>query len=117
MDSVTCGVRAVTISPDESRKLRATALKGTPAPGVAPSGPHDGCNGAGDGPPPQRAPGGGAESRARAAPRGPKPLPPGTRLAPLPEVAGPQGRAVTVGFVPAGVLLLATPQWIQEASF
>ena len=34
---------------------------GSPAPGMAPSRPYDGCHGAGDGPPPQRAAGGGAE--------------------------------------------------------
>ena len=34
---------------------------GSPAPGMAPSRPYDGCHGAGDGPPPQRAAGGGVE--------------------------------------------------------
>ena len=44
---------------------------GSPAPGMAPSRPYDGCHGAGDGPPPQRTAGGGAErgSGGRAAPR------------------------------------------------
>ena len=48
-----------------------------------------------------------AGSETYYAPRGPKTLPPGTRPAPPSEVAGPQGAAVTGGYVAAGAPLLA----------
>ena len=48
-----------------------------------------------------------AGSETYHAPRGPKTLPPGTRPAPPPEVAGPQGAAATAGYVAApGPLLV-----------
>ena len=47
-----------------------------------------------------------AGSETYYAPRGLKTLPPGTRPAPLSEVAGPQGAAATVGYVAAGAPLL-----------
>ena len=59
------------------------AAQGAPAPGVAPSRADDGCHGAGSGPPPQRAAGGGAErgveGETNDAPRRPKPPLPGKR--------------------------------------
>ena len=48
-----------------------------------------------------------AGSETYYAPRGLKTLPPGTRLALLSEVAGPQGAAATGGYVAAGAPLLA----------
>ena len=51
-----------------------------------------------------------AGSETYYAPRGPKSLPPGVRPAPPSEVAGPQVRAATVGYVAAaGAPLLAVP--------
>ena len=47
-----------------------------------------------------------AGSETYYAPRGLKTLPPGTRQAPLSEVAGRQGAAATVGYVAAGAPLL-----------
>ena len=61
----------------------AARRRGSPAPGMAPSRPYDGCHGAGDGPPPQRAAGGGVHAG----------------LPPEPES---QVRAATVGHVAAG---------------
>ena len=50
------------------------------------------------------------------APRGPKPLPPGTRLGVLLDSGPPCGKTVTVSFVAAGVPLLGAPSFSVRPS-
>ena len=84
---------------------------------AAPSRPYDGCHGAGDGPPPQRPAGGGAEEvhAKHDDLRAQKRRLPGTRpgLPPEPE---PQVRAATVGYVAAPEPLLSAPLLADTAA-